>query len=176
MLGLSQKAVADGLGVTFQQVQKYENGANALTANRLLALSKLLKVPVGYFFEGLQVAAEGETRMGESTGMGDGEPASEREILEIVKTFVGIRDKGLRRRLADLMRAITHPAMSEQDCNLPPGNGRVENPLALRTATFAASQGETGEAALIVTATASDEPCYAEGQNENEIAKSHQIA
>jgi transcriptional regulator with XRE-family HTH domain len=53
-LGLSQTEVADAVGITFQQVQKYENGKNRIAAGRLWLIAKVFKVPVGYFFEGLR--------------------------------------------------------------------------------------------------------------------------
>jgi len=106
-LGLSQKTVGDRLGIAYQQLQKYEAGANALNVHRLLELSVLLGVPVVYFFgtiEGAEAKSEGQAIAGE--GIEPGGPASDREILEMAKTFRSIKDKGIRRRLADLIRAI----------------------------------------------------------------------
>jgi len=59
-LGMSQTAVADGIGVTFQQVQKYERAANRMSASRLLDLAELLKVPIEYFFEELEIVDPSE--------------------------------------------------------------------------------------------------------------------
>jgi transcriptional regulator with XRE-family HTH domain len=58
LAGLSQTQLGEGIGVTFQQVQKYENGANRISAGTLYALSRVLGVPVSYFFEGLDVPRE----------------------------------------------------------------------------------------------------------------------
>ena len=63
-MGLSQKNIAEAIGITFQQIQKYENGANALNASRLYGLAQLLHVPVAYFFDGLESP---ETSSREST-------------------------------------------------------------------------------------------------------------
>src|SRR4051812_41640358 len=103
-LGLSQSVVAKGLSLTFQQVQKYEKGANSLNVQRLVELSRLLRVPVSYFFDGLEGSAAPRAPAEVCAMIAPGERASEREILEIVKSFTIIRDKSLRRRLADLMR------------------------------------------------------------------------
>ncbi len=54
MMGLSQEAIAKAVGITFQQVQKYEKGANAMNANRLYEFAQFMHVPVAYFFEGLE--------------------------------------------------------------------------------------------------------------------------
>lgn len=62
LLGLSQQQVGERAGITFQQVQKYENGVNRIGASRLYVISGALSVPVGYFFEGLEHAAPGPGR------------------------------------------------------------------------------------------------------------------
>ena len=105
-LGLSQKAVGDRLGISYQQLQKYEAGANALNVNRLLELSVLLRVPVAYFFGTIEGAAESEGQAIAGVGIEPCGLASDREVLEVAGTFRSIKDKGIRRRLADLMRAI----------------------------------------------------------------------
>src|SRR5271154_6358875 len=57
MMGLSQEAIAKAVGITFQQVQKYEKGANAMNSNRLYEFAQFLHVPIAYFFEGLESAS-----------------------------------------------------------------------------------------------------------------------
>ena len=59
-LGVSQEALGDALGLTFQQVQKYERGANRVSASKLFAIAKTLQVPVSYFFDGLEDPVTGE--------------------------------------------------------------------------------------------------------------------
>lgn len=106
-LGLSQKDVGDRLGISYQQLQKNEAGANSLNVNRLLELSILLGVPAAYFFgtiEGAEAKSDGQAMADEEIEACG--PASDREILELAKTFRSIKDKGIRHRLADLMRAI----------------------------------------------------------------------
>jgi len=67
MMGLSQDAVARAVGITFQQVQKYEKGTNAMNARRLVEFARFMNVPVAYFFEGLDALAD-QTTAGRTTG------------------------------------------------------------------------------------------------------------
>jgi transcriptional regulator with XRE-family HTH domain len=106
MMGLSQEAVARAVGITFQQVQKYEKGANAMNANRLFEFARFMNVPVAYFFEGLESGAE-------AAGFSEGEAekfdhkrVSDRESLEMMKAFKRIPEQVVRKRLADLVRAV----------------------------------------------------------------------
>lgn len=110
MMGLSQDAVAKAVGVTFQQVQKYEKGSNAMNANRLVEFSRFMKVPVAYFFEGLDDEPTSENL---SNGASEalemfefGTPVSDRESLEMMKAFKRISEVGVRKRVSDLVRAI----------------------------------------------------------------------
>ncbi len=66
LLGLTQQQLGDQVGVRFQQIQKYECGANRLSAARLWELAEALKIPVGYFYDGLDVGAPSETSSGTS--------------------------------------------------------------------------------------------------------------
>src|SRR5436309_733867 len=71
MLGLSQEAIARPVGITFQQVQKYEKGSNAMNASRLDEFAKVMQVPVAYFFEGLEHSASGSYGMSDFAEEGD---------------------------------------------------------------------------------------------------------
>lgn len=112
MLGLSQEAVAKAVGITFQQVQKYEKGSNAMNASRMYEFARFMNVPVAYFFEGLDAASsfEGDKNtQGFSEGIGDKfehKTVSDRESLEIMKAFKRIKEQVIRKRLADLVRAV----------------------------------------------------------------------
>ena len=108
-LGMSQEKLGDAIGLTFQQVQKYERGTNRIGASRLYELSRVLEVPVSFFFEELDPAAMAGLHMGElseppappySTAGGN------RDVLELARTFQRITDVALRRRLFDLIKAI----------------------------------------------------------------------
>lgn len=110
MMGLSQDAVAKAVGVTFQQVQKYEKGTNALNASRLLEFSRFMNVPVAYFFEGLEEGSASSVRAGAAENVESFEHqagrVSDRESLEMMKAFKRIGEQGVRKRLSDLVRAI----------------------------------------------------------------------
>jgi transcriptional regulator with XRE-family HTH domain len=103
--GLSQERLAEILGVTFQQVQKYEKGVNRMAASRLFEISAALEVPVAYFFEGLTA--------GRPRGMAE-EPETAfvydilatPEGLNLLQLFSSIKSAKLRRRVVDLVRAM----------------------------------------------------------------------
>lgn len=109
MMGLSQEAVAKAVGITFQQVQKYEKGSNAMNASRLYEFAQFMNVPVAYFFEGAESYAGEKSASGFSEGSAekfDHRAVSDRESLEIMKAFKRIKEQVIRKRLADLVRAI----------------------------------------------------------------------
>ncbi len=95
VLGLSQTVLADGLGITFQQLQKYEKGSNRIAAGRLYGCAQLLKVPPAFFFEGLE-------------GSDSGTPDATRsdEALELARAYYSIDDPAQRRRVRELVRAL----------------------------------------------------------------------
>src|SRR5262249_25178357 len=106
MLGMSQEKLGDGLGITFQQVQKYENGANRIGAGRLQHISHILQVPVPFFFEGAP-------HLGESNGSGEApsplyvsEFLATSDGLKLTKAFMQIKDQSLRRRIVHLVEEI----------------------------------------------------------------------
>jgi transcriptional regulator with XRE-family HTH domain len=105
MLGMSQEKLGDALGLTFQQVQKYEKGANRIGASRLQQISQILQVPVSFFFEG--APSQRSERTGEApspTYVSDFLATS--EGLALTKAFVRIKDAKLRRRIVDLVEQI----------------------------------------------------------------------
>lgn len=109
MMGLSQEAIAKAVGITFQQVQKYEKGANAMNANRLYEFAQFMHVPVAYFFEGLELSSgNAATGFAEEAAAFDhkNRNVSDRESLEIMKAFKRIKEQVIRKRLADLVRAV----------------------------------------------------------------------
>ena len=82
LLGLTQQQLAGACGVRFQQIQKYECGANRISAARLWQLSEALEVPVGYFYDGLADAAQREQALGEGPGEAGGEVLGSKETLD----------------------------------------------------------------------------------------------
>lgn len=107
MLSMSQEKLGDALGLTFQQVQKYEKGTNRIGASRLQQISQILQVPVSFFFEGAPEPAQGLTGMAEApspTYAADFLATS--DGLAIAKAFMRIKDPKLRRRIVDLVEQI----------------------------------------------------------------------
>jgi transcriptional regulator with XRE-family HTH domain len=110
MLGLSQEKLGDGLGITFQQVQKYEKGTNRVGASRLQHISELLDVHISYFFEG-------------SPGSADDKPLAEpsqlsqfmnsKEGISLARAFCTIEDGRVRRRVLELVQSLGNSSTSD---------------------------------------------------------------
>ena len=107
MLGMSQEKLGDALGLTFQQVQKYEKGTNRIGASRLQHIARILQVPISFFFEGAPEIP------GQATGLSEApSPAyvadflATSEGLALTKAFTRIKDGKLRRRIVDLVEEI----------------------------------------------------------------------
>lgn len=108
MLSMSQEKLGDALGLTFQQVQKYEKGTNRIGASRLQQIAQILQVPVSFFFEGAP-----HTQSGTSGGMAEApSPAYVSDFLatsdglSLTKSFMRIKSSKLRRRIVDLVEEI----------------------------------------------------------------------
>lgn len=108
-LGLSQEELADAIGLTFQQVQKYERGTNRISASRLYQIAKALKVPIEFFFDGASNARAKATGFAESKQQSPyGSPEdimARRDTLELVRAYTEIEDPALKKQL--LMMAKT---------------------------------------------------------------------
>jgi len=110
MLDMSQADLADGLGLTFQQVQKYEKGTNRVSASRLQHISQILQVPVPFFFEGAPAATGIRPSAGETAEAPS--PVYESEFLatsdglSLVKAFMCLEDPKLRRAIVRLVEEI----------------------------------------------------------------------
>ena len=101
--GMTQLQLAEAIGVRFQQIQKYESGANRISAARLWDLAGALSVPVSYFYVGL-----GEpNRSEENRGLSDG-ALEQRETMDLVRAYYAIAE-GPRRRLFELAQAASKP-------------------------------------------------------------------
>ena len=99
MSGVTQQQLADRVGVRFQQIQKYETGANRISSSRLWDIAAVLGVPVAFFFEGLEGQAP-------NTGGARGDVLTDKEALELVRAYYAIPEPQ-RRRLFDLARVLT---------------------------------------------------------------------
>jgi len=103
LIGMSQERLGDLLGLTFQQVQKYEKGVNRIGAGRLFEVSRILNVPIDFFYEGV------------STQPGAGEPEVAPPVMEFVSSgeglqlslaFMKIKDAKVRKRVLDLVKSL----------------------------------------------------------------------
>ncbi|WP_011583231.1 MULTISPECIES: helix-turn-helix domain-containing protein [Chelativorans] len=107
MLGISQEKLGESLGITFQQIQKYEKGTNRVGASRLQAIASILNAPVSFFFEGAPnedgdpvagLAEEGTPYVGDFLSSSEG--------IQLNRAFVRITDPKVRRRVLDLVKAL----------------------------------------------------------------------
>lgn len=106
LLGMSQTELGEASGVTFQQIQKYERGANRVSASRLWRLAIALDVPLQYFFDEMPQDLVGAGRSNQSEdGSVDG-PYSARESLELFRAYYQIKDQHLRDRVRALVQAM----------------------------------------------------------------------
>jgi transcriptional regulator with XRE-family HTH domain len=108
MLSMSQEKLGDALGLTFQQVQKYEKGANRIGASRLQQIAHILQVPVSFFFDGAP-NVPGQTTDGFAEAPSPAYVAdflATSDGLALTKAFMGIKDAKLRRRIVDLVQHI----------------------------------------------------------------------
>src|SRR5579875_1087276 len=104
MVGLSQSKLADALEVTFQQVQKYEKGANRIGASRLQQLARVLDVPPSFFFEGAPASTSPSLSYNEDPGNAYVvDFLSTAEGLQLNRAFAAIKDPKLRRSVLDLV-------------------------------------------------------------------------
>ena len=114
LLGLSQEQLGAELNVTFQQVQKYERGANRISASRLWDISQILDVSIGYFFDDMTETTMRSSPRRVASGVDSGMPVDEaikdpmarRETLELVRVDYTIEDADIRRRAADIVKSI----------------------------------------------------------------------
>lgn len=115
LLGMSQEKLGEAIGLTFQQVQKYERGMNRIGSSRLFDLSRVLDVPVSYFFE--EMSAEVADRSpARQAGLGEvppvpyeqePDPMAKRETLELVRAYYRITDPRVRKRLFELTKSMS---------------------------------------------------------------------
>jgi len=116
LLGMSQERLGEAIGLTFQQVQKYERGANRIGASRLWDLSHVLDVPMAYFFEDMDEGTSNLSprnmagSMNEPAIEGGGDPMTRRETLELVRAYYRISDPTVRKRVFELTKTLSSVA------------------------------------------------------------------
>ena len=120
LLGMSQEKLGEAVGLTFQQIQKYERGANRIGASRLYQLSKVLDVSVSYFFEEMPGEVQktrgdyaSSSRMDDIESVQAGDPMARRETLELVRAYYRIDDPKVRKRIFELTKSIANAATVE---------------------------------------------------------------
>lgn len=107
LLGMSQGVLGKALGLTFQQIQKYERGANRIGSSRLYRLSRILDVPVSFFFDELSEAIIFGAEPAETSGPNfETERLARRETLDLVRRYYQISDDKVRKRVFELVKAL----------------------------------------------------------------------
>ncbi len=118
LLGMSQERLGDALGLTFQQVQKYERGVNRVGASRLFDISRVLDVPISFFFDDMPEGMSetpvsgprgrmyGFAEAQEPFNAGVDDQLTKRETLELVRAYYRITDPAVRKRMFDLMKSL----------------------------------------------------------------------
>jgi transcriptional regulator with XRE-family HTH domain len=118
---MSQEKLGEAIGLTFQQVQKYERGANRVGASRLFDLSRVLDVPVSFFFDDISDdVSQRSPRMmvvglsEESEPPPEADPLTKRETLELVRAYYRISDPQVRKRVFELAKALAKASEIEE--------------------------------------------------------------
>jgi transcriptional regulator with XRE-family HTH domain len=111
LLGLTQITLGEQLGLSYQQVMKYEQGLNRVSSSRLFDLCRILNVPIAYFYDemGTEVSKQSPAGLAGQKPKAvdkDADPAAKRETLELVRAYYGIPDQAVRQRLTNMIRAI----------------------------------------------------------------------
>jgi transcriptional regulator with XRE-family HTH domain len=110
MLGLSQEAVSQAIGLTFQQLQKYERGTNRISASRLYQLARVLDVPVQYFFETVALLPEQATRLGVAASRTEsGDLFRDRRTIELARAYHQIADSRQKDAALNLVKSLALP-------------------------------------------------------------------
>jgi transcriptional regulator with XRE-family HTH domain len=112
LMGMSQEKLGDAVDLTFQQIQKYEKGANRIGASRLFQFSRILEVPPSFFFDDMPEQLAGAPKEARAEAVADGlrqDPLAKRETLELVRAYYKIAEPSVRKRLFELVKAIAGP-------------------------------------------------------------------
>ena len=145
MLGLSQERLAEAIGLTFQQIQKYEKGANRIGSSRLFDLSRILSVPVGYFFEEISSETAASSPAKQLGGWSDQEqadfdhdrdPILKRETLELVRAYYQIEDAVLRKRLFEITKILSATSRRQRGLDVEDDKPRRGRPPKTKPKTL----------------------------------------
>lgn len=115
LLGMTQEKLAEAVGITFQQVQKYENGANRISAGRLFEFSTILDIPVDYFYDGAKGGkkAAGLAENGQAAFEGPEDIMQRKETLELIRVYYSIQSPKLRKDLFNLVKSMADSLKSQ---------------------------------------------------------------
>lgn len=111
-VGLTQDKLAKAVGITFQQIQKYEKGSNRVGASRLQAIARILEMPVSYFFADASGPLSAKLLEAQTIASARKAPAPP-ESLKMLKAFMSLRDQDARRHLLGLAEALVRKSESE---------------------------------------------------------------
>lgn len=105
LMGLSQEKLGEAIGLTFQQIQKYEKGQNRISAGRLYQFGKTLDVPVSYFYENLQEpSSSGKILKAESKEVIDGDLLEQKETIDLVRAYYSIENEKMRKAFIEFLK------------------------------------------------------------------------
>ncbi len=108
ILGMSQEKLGELLGITFQQIQKYEKGTNRVGASRLQAIASIMTVPVAFFFEDAPGLGGEPAGLAEETGAREFEMMNSAEGIQLQRAFVKIADAKVRKRILELVKSLAN--------------------------------------------------------------------
>lgn len=106
MLGLSQEELAKAIGLTFQQVQKYEKGTNRISVSRLVDISKALKVPFDYFLDGVSGRKALRGVADNAQAALEADPLAKKDVMELVRAYSKIKTPQLKKQLLEMAKAM----------------------------------------------------------------------
>lgn len=116
LVGMSQEKLGDSLGLTFQQVQKYEKGANRIGASRLYQIARILGVPIEFFYDGVAADGQGAEGFAEAdAGHFEIDMLSTSEGIQLNSAFFSIRDPKVRKKVLELVKALGDAAGPEDE-------------------------------------------------------------
>jgi transcriptional regulator with XRE-family HTH domain len=102
LIGMNQETLAKALGLTFQQVQKYEGGANRVSASRLSQIAEVLGVPISYFFNDIDAAGGGP----DQSELEARERMQRGDVIELIRSFYAIGDAQVRQQFLDMVKSV----------------------------------------------------------------------
>lgn len=111
LLGISQDKLAGAIGITFQQIQKYERGLNRISAGRLYQFSRILDIPVSYFYENLSVPSFGASDNSQDDFVYDGDLSRDvmdsKETIELLRVYYSVQDEAKRKEIVKFIKSMS---------------------------------------------------------------------